>query len=116
MARMIPAPPGTSRLPILIWGRTAPEGALAQLERIAAQPYVVGHVAAMPDLHVAHGIAVGTVLATDGVVVPSALGGDLGCGVSAVRFDLPARALSRPDLQRILSGWAARIPVGDAVQ
>jgi tRNA-splicing ligase RtcB len=70
----------------------------------------------MPDLHVAHGIAVGTVFATDSVVVPSALGGDLGCGVSAVRFDLPARALSRPDLQRILSVWAARIPVGDAVQ
>jgi len=76
MARMIPAPPGTSRLPIWIWGRVAPDGAVAQLERIAAQPYVVGHVAAMPDLHVAQGVAVGTVFATSGVVVPSALGGD----------------------------------------
>src|SRR6266498_5573446 len=111
MARMIPAPPGTSRLPIWIWGRTAPEGAVAQLERIAAQPYVVGHVAAMPDLHVAHGVAVGTVFAADGIVVPSALGGDLGCGVAALRFDFPARAVSGRDLERILAGWAARIPV-----
>lgn len=116
MARMIPAGPTEARLPILIWGRTTPEGAVAQLQRIASQPYVVGHVAAMPDLHVANGVAVGTVFATDGVVVPSALGGDLGCGVTAVRLELPARALSSRDLGRILGGWTSRIPVGDAVQ
>jgi tRNA-splicing ligase RtcB len=69
----------------------------------------------MPDLHVAHGVAVGTVFATDRVVVPSALGGDLGCGVAAVQLDVPAQALGRQDLQRILVGWSARIPVGDAV-
>lgn len=116
MARVIPAPPGSTRVPIHVWGRTAPSGAITQLERIAAEPYVVGHVAAMPDLHVADGVAVGTVFATDGVVVPSALGGDLGCGVAALRFELPGRALSRQDLERILRGWARLIPVGDAVQ
>lgn len=116
MARVIPAGPGDTRIPILVWARSAPEGAVAQLERIASQPYVVGHVAAMPDLHVAHGVAVGTVFATDGFVVPSALGGDLGCGVTAVRLDLPARALAGRDLERILAGWIARIPVGDAIR
>lgn len=116
MARMIPAPLDGSRLPIRIWSRVVPDGALAQLERIAAQPYVVDHVAAMPDLHVAHGVAVGTVFATDGVVVPSALGGDLGCGVATTRVDVSARGLGPPELRRILAGWAARIPVGDSVQ
>lgn len=116
MTRVIPPRPDQTGIPILVWGRTEPDGAVAQLERIAGQPYVVGHVAAMPDLHVAQGVAVGTVFATDGVVVPSALGGDLGCGVAAVRFDLPARALSGRDLRSILAGWASRIPVGDAVQ
>jgi tRNA-splicing ligase RtcB (3'-phosphate/5'-hydroxy nucleic acid ligase) len=115
MARVIPAGPDDARIPILVWGRTAPERAIAQLELIASQPYVVGHVAAMPDLHVAHGISVGTVFATDGVVVPSALGGDLGCGVTAIRLEL-ARAMSARDLERILGGWISRIPVGDAVQ
>jgi tRNA-splicing ligase RtcB len=113
---MIRAPADGSRLPIWIWGRVIPDGALAQLERIATQPYVVGHVAAMPDLHVAHGVAVGTVFATDGVVVPSALGGDLGCGVAAVRFGASARGLGPPELRTVLAGWAARIPVGDSVQ
>ena len=114
MARLI-EPRGDMRVPIWVWGRTAPEKALSQLERLAAQPYVIGHIAAMPDLHVANGIAVGTVFATDGVVVPSALGGDLGCGVAALRFPFPARGLSIGTLRRILGAWAARIPVGDAV-
>lgn len=115
MARVIMPPPGRSGVPVHVWSREAPPAAVAQLERIAAQPYVVGQVAGMPDLHVAHGVAVGTVFATDGVLVPSALGGDLGCGVAAVQLDVPARALGRQDLQRILAGWSARIPVGDAV-
>jgi tRNA-splicing ligase RtcB len=99
-----------------VWSRAPPPAAVAQLERLAAQPYVIGHVAGMPDLHVAHGVAVGSVFATDGVVVPSALGGDLGCGVAAVRLDHPTRGLDRRELQRILAGWSARIPVGDAAQ
>ena len=113
MARVIETEGG---IPIWIWGRTVPDGALAQLQRLARQPYVVGHVAAMPDLHVANGVAVGSVFATDGYVVPSALGGDLGCGVSAVHFAAAARGLDLATLRRILVGWSARIPVGDAVQ
>jgi tRNA-splicing ligase RtcB len=35
--------------------------------------------------------------------------------VAAVRLDVPSQALGRQDLQRILAGWSARIPVGDAV-
>lgn len=115
MPRVIPPSPGETRIPIRVWARTIPDGALRQLERIAGQPYVVGHVAAMPDLHVASGVAVGTVFATDDVLAPSALGGDLGCGVTAVRLDLAAHALGRRELERVLDGWSRTIPVGDAV-
>jgi tRNA-splicing ligase RtcB len=98
----------------MLWGRDAPEAALTQLKTIAAQPYVVEHVAAMPDLHVANGVAVGTVFATLDTVVPVALGGDLGCGMSAVRFDFPAARLSPRDLQHLLDSLGRCIPVGDA--
>lgn len=103
-----------SGVPIHLWGRVAPQGALEQLERLASQPYVVEHVAAMPDLHVAHGVAVGTVFATEHTVVPSALGGDLGCGMSAVRFDFPAARLSISSLREWLAAVTREIPVGDA--
>lgn len=101
-------------LPLHVWARELPAGSLAQLQAIASQPYVVEHVAAMPDLHVANGVAVGTVFATEGTVVPSALGGDLGCGMSAIRFDVPASTFGRAELERLLVDLARVIPVGDA--
>jgi tRNA-splicing ligase RtcB len=113
MARVIE--PRQGGVPIHVWARTLPDGALEQLERIARQPYVVEHVAAMPDLHVASGIAVGTVFATLDTLVPSALGGDLGCGMSALRFDFPAASLDRRTLERVLHAWGRCIPVGDAL-
>ena len=73
--------------------RAVPPGAVKQLQHIASQPYVVEHVAAMPDIHVSEGVAVGTVFATEHTLVPGALGGDLGCGVSALRFGFPAASL-----------------------
>ncbi|WPB74152.1 RtcB family protein [Archangium violaceum] len=113
MPRVLESPPGA--VPILAWAREVPPGAVKQLQHIASQPYVVEHVAAMPDVHMAQGVAVGTVFATERTVVPGALGGDLGCGVSAHRFSFPAASLGRADLERILAAVARRVPVGDAV-
>ncbi len=102
-------------IPIKTWGRSLPAGAREQLKTLAAQPWVVEHVAAMPDLHVANGVAVGSVFATERTIVPAALGGDLGCGMQAIRFDFRAASLSRRELERLLSGLGAAIPVGDEV-
>ena len=113
MPRLLESPPGA--VPIYAWARAVPAGAVKQLQHIASQPYVVEHVAAMPDVHVAEGVAVGTVFATERHIVPGALGGDLGCGVSAMRFDYPASALDRAELTRLLTAFARAVPVGDAV-
>jgi tRNA-splicing ligase RtcB len=113
MPRVLESPPGA--VPILAWAREVPPGAVKQLQHIASQPYVVEHVAAMPDVHVAQGVAVGTVFVTERTVVPGALGGDLGCGVSAHRFAFPAASLGRAELERLLAALARRVPVGDAV-
>ena len=113
MPRLLESPPGA--VPIFAWARAVLAGAVKQLQHIASQPYVVEHVAAMPDVHMAEGVAVGTVFATERHIVPGALGGDLGCGVSAVRFDFPASALDRTELTRILTTFSRAVPVGDAV-
>ena len=111
--RVLESPPGA--VPILAWARAVPAGAVKQLQHLASQPYVVEHVAVMPDVHMAKGVAVGTVFATERHIVPGALGGDLGCGVSAVRFDFPASALDRAALLRLLTAFSRAVPVGDAV-
>jgi tRNA-splicing ligase RtcB len=113
MPRILESPPGA--LPILAWARAVPAGAVKQLQHIATQPYVVEHVAAMPDVHVSEGVAVGTVFATERHIVPGALGGDLGCGVSALRFDFPAASLDTAELTRLLAALARVVPVGDRV-
>ncbi len=113
LPRVLEGPPGA--VPILAWARAVPPGAVKQLQALASQPYVVHHVAAMPDVHVSEGVAVGTVFATEHTLVPGALGGDLGCGVSALRFDFPAASLGPTELSRLLTQLARVIPVGDAV-
>jgi tRNA-splicing ligase RtcB len=98
-----------ARVPVRIWARALDPRALAQLLRIANQPWAYGFVAAMADAHVSEGVAVGTVFATEHTVVPHALGGDLGCGMSAIRLGIDASTL---DLRRIVDALESAIPAG----
>jgi TraB/PrgY/gumN family/tRNA-splicing ligase RtcB len=49
----------------------------------------------MPDVHPADGVCVGTVVASRSHVHPEAVGGDIGCGMAALRLGRPARRLDR---------------------
>ena len=115
MPRTLFNPGRGHRVPVHVWARDASEETLAQLERIASRPYAALRVAAMADAHVAEGVAVGTVFATERTVVPRALGGDLGCGVAAIRLSVPASELDRATLDRVVSSLLRAIPAGDAV-
>ena len=103
------------RVAVHVWARDASEDTLRQLVNIASRPYVARHVAAMADAHVAHGVAVGTVFATERTVVPRALGGDLGCGIAATRLTIGQRNLDRGTLERAVKALGRAIPAGDAV-
>jgi tRNA-splicing ligase RtcB (3'-phosphate/5'-hydroxy nucleic acid ligase) len=59
------------------------------IERVHRADDVV-HVAVMPDVHLAVDVCVGTAMATRRLVYPSAVGGDIGCGMLALAFDAPA--------------------------
>ncbi len=102
------------RVPVRTWAGRLSVETEEQLLLLASQPYVVGFVAAMADAHVSSGVAVGSVFATRDTVVPEALGGDLGCGMSAWR--VADTTPDRRELERILADLARAIPAGDAVQ
>ena len=53
----------------------------------------VRKVAVMPDVHLAADVCVGAVVATSRLVYPAAVGGDIGCGMAAVRVDVEAELL-----------------------
>lgn len=73
----------TQGVPLYVWGELIDEGTLAQSRNLAMLPFAVDHVALMPDAHVGYGMPIGGVLATDGQVIPHAVGLDIGCGVRA---------------------------------
>jgi tRNA-splicing ligase RtcB (3'-phosphate/5'-hydroxy nucleic acid ligase) len=85
--------------------------ARAQLDNIAAMPFVYKHVAIMPDVHWGMGATVGSVIPTKGAIIPAAVGVDIGCGMMAHRTSLVASDL--PDtLSGVRSAIEAAIPHG----
>lgn len=115
MYRVIFEPDRGQRVPIRVWARAISPATVRQLQQLASRPYVVDFVAAMADAHMAEGVAVGTVFATERTVVPRALGGDLGCGMSALRMGVDAASLERRALEGVLQALSRAIPTGDAV-
>jgi tRNA-splicing ligase RtcB len=114
VVRVIFEPERGQRVPVRVWARAISPEAVRQLTRLASQPYVVDFVAAMADAHMAEGVAVGSVFATEHTVVPRALGGDLGCGMSATRLGIDAAGLERRQLEDLVGALGRAIPVGDA--
>ena len=85
--------------------------AMRQLRNISALPWVVRHVAVMPDVHYGKGATVGSVIAMRDAVSPAAVGVDIGCGMTAVRTSLTAEDL--PDgLGRLRRALESAVPVG----
>ncbi|TWT33951.1 RNA-splicing ligase RtcB [Posidoniimonas corsicana] len=67
-------------------------------------------VAVMPDVHLSTGVCVGVAAAACGVVLPQAVGGDIGCGMAAVAFDAPATALDERSAARVLAACYEAVP------
>ncbi|HLE38586.1 MAG TPA: RtcB family protein [Acidimicrobiia bacterium] len=96
---------------LICWASEIDEETLAQARRVASLPFVVGHVALMPDAHLGKGATVGSVIPTEGAIVPAAVGVDIGCGMIAVETDLGVDDLPA-DLYPLLRRIERRIPAG----
>jgi len=96
---------------VLSWATDLESNTVEQARRSAAMPFVEKPLALMADAHLGLGATVGSVIATEGAIIPAAVGVDIGCGMIAAKLDLKASQL--PDsLDRIHSGIAASTPAG----
>jgi tRNA-splicing ligase RtcB (3'-phosphate/5'-hydroxy nucleic acid ligase) len=100
----------TEKVPIKLWLSEVEPGALQQAKDIANLPFAAHHVAIMPDCHQGFGMPIGGVLATRGVIIPNAVGVDIGCGMCALRTSLTGA--SQKDLINIVEEIKKNIPVG----
>ena len=99
-----------TRIPLKIWGDDIEEGALEQAKHLTELPFAYHHIAIMPDVHQGYGMPIGGVMATEGVIVPNAVGVDIACGVCAVKTSLTD--LSKDTLKKIMGNVREAIPVG----
>ena len=96
---------------LLVWARDLDGPTMRQAEKTARLPIVRGHVALMPDAHLGIGATVGSVIPTDGAIIPAAVGVDIGCGMIATELDLNASQLP-DDLTPLLREIERAVPAG----
>lgn len=111
----------TMKMPIKIWLGSMDEieeGCFEQAHHLAELPFIHKWVCLMPDTHQGKGMPIGGVIAADGVIIPNAVGVDIGCGMNFISTNIKAADL-RPIMtgngtliQCIIGEMMRNIPVG----
>jgi tRNA-splicing ligase RtcB len=92
----------SEKLPIKLWLDDIEAGAMEQVKNLANLPFAFKHIAIMPDSHQGYGMPIGGVLATQNVIIPNAVGVDIGCGMCAVRTSLTE--ISQEEIKKLFGG------------
>ena len=99
-------------VPVKIFTDDLEDTARQQLVNLSKLPIIHHHVAAMPDVHAGIGATVGSVIATNKAIIPSAVGVDIGCGMIAARTSLGAGQLDEKNLRKVFDQITRDVPVG----
>jgi len=102
----------SEKVPIKLWLDDIEDGALEQTKNIANLPFVFKYIAVMPDGHQGYGMPIGGVMATENVIVPNAVGVDIGCGMCAVKTGLTEMDIET--LKKLMGEIRKVVPVGFA--
>jgi tRNA-splicing ligase RtcB len=84
---------------------------LQQFENCYSEPYVF-KASLMPDAHVGYVAPIGAVLATKNYIVPSWVGYDIGCGMTAAKLPKKILALLKEKAAEIYHEVKREIPMG----
>ncbi len=91
-------------------GEGLDEKTLKQAKNLAKLPFIHRHVSLMPDAHMGYGMPIGGVIGTKGVVIPNAVGVDIGCGMAAIKSTLVH--IDQYPLRKIMGRIRDTVPVG----
>lgn len=102
--------------PIKIWlenKENLEESCLEQAINLANLPFVHKWVALMPDTHTGKGMPIGGVIATENVIIPNAVGVDIGCGMIFAPTNIKLS-----DVQEVVTGNGTLIQamIGDILR
>lgn len=109
-----------TKKPIKIWlenEASMEESCLEQAYNLSRLPFIHKWVSLMPDTHTGKGMPIGGVIAAEGVVIPNAVGVDIGCGMGFVQTNIKVsdiKAITTPNgslIQNIVGDILRNIPV-----
>ena len=109
--------------PIKVWlenEKALEPGCMEQAYHLAQLPFLHKWVSLMPDTHAGKGMPIGGVIAAEDVIIPNAVGVDIGCGMAYTETNIPVRVLretmtgNRTLLQAIIGDIMRNVPVGFA--
>ncbi len=97
-------------VPIKTWCDNPEKGAIDQAINLSKLPFIFKQVCLMPDTHQGYGMPIGGVIALDKVIIPNAVGVDIGCGMVALKTT--AKEITTEQIKDIFSELRKRIPLG----
>ena len=97
---------------MLSWASIVDDHTLDQAATAASLPFVRGPLVLMPDAHFGLGATIGSVIATEGAVIPAAVGVDIGCGMAALAVPIERALLTDAALKEVVARWVRHIPAG----
>lgn len=93
---------GNTRFPIKVWledERQLEESCLEQAYHLSGLPFLHKWVCLMPDTHAGKGMPIGGVIAAKDVIIPNAVGVDIGCGMDFIPTNIHAE-----DIKEVQTG------------
>ena len=106
---------GKCGVPVYIWLPSisdVEEGCLDQAFHLSMLPFAMERIVLMPDTHQGFGMPIGGVLASKGMVIPNAVGVDIGCGIAFRRTNLKASSLDELALKTCIEKVMRAVPQG----
>lgn len=104
------------RFPVRVWLKDAGDlekSCMEQAYHLAQLPFLHKWVNLMPDTHTGMGMPIGGVIACEGVVIPNAVGVDIGCGMAYTETNIRVQ-----DIREIATGNGSLIQavIGDIMR
>jgi tRNA-splicing ligase RtcB len=96
---------------LLSWASILADNTREQALRASRMPFITPHIALMPDAHLGKGATVGSVIPTEGAIMPAAVGVDIGCGMDAVLTQFTTHDLARGALRDLRRAIERAVPL-----
>ena len=106
----------TMKVPVRVWlkeEKDLEKGCMEQAYHLSRLPFLHKWVSLMPDTHTGMGMPIGGVIAAKGVVIPNAVGVDIGCGMAYTETNIRVE-----DIKNVMTGNGSLIQaiVGDIMR